>query len=281
MEPSDDFYIYLSSEANKGEFKNNNPSSFTNIIRPTIQLQDSYDVGVENIIFSPKVKNIVKNDDRYKIDLSFLITNGDENHESLAKFTYVPTKDIISQNLQDVVAFLNYDFKKFLLANEVIEDSFAPIFAYDYIKRIVRWTPVRWSPNYNLFQLNSDSHTLYTANWKFSSLMCSVLGVLQPEQNVHTPVCEVTPTIPNLIEYIFLYSDIVRPSNFGGQTVNLLDIIPMKTTYSKCGAKTLYKTISKLIIDGISMKLTDKNGDMIKFQDDVNIVIVLHFKKSS
>ena len=280
MDSSDDFYIYLSSEANKNEFKENNSSAFTNIIRPTIQLQDSYDVGVENIIFSPKVKNIVKNDQQYKIELSFMFSNGEDGYDLVGIFTYVPTKDIIFDNIQDIIAFLNYDFKKFLLENDVIEETFVPIFSYDYFKRIVRWSPLTWTPKYSLFEFNTDTTTLYSARWKFSPGMCSVLGILQAEQNTRTPICHLSPIIPNVIDYIFLYTDIVRPTNFGGQIVNLIDIVPMKNVYSKCGAKTLYKSVSSLIIDSISMKLSDKNGKTIDFEDDVNIVVVLHFKKT-
>ena len=280
MDSSDDFYIYLSSESNKNEFKENDSSAFTNIIRPTIQLQDSYEVGVENIIFSPKVKNIVKNDQRYKIELSFTFSNGEDGHDLVGIFTYVPTKDIISDNIQDIIAFLNYDFKKFLLENDVIQETHVPVFAYDYFKRIVRWSPLSWSAKYNLFEFNNGTSMIYSGQWKFSSAMCSVLGILQSEQNTRTPVCDISPIVPNVIDYIFLYSDIVRPTNFGGQIVNLIDIVPMKNVYSKCGAKTLYRSVSSLVIDSISMKLTDKNGEKIDFEDDVNIVVVLHFKKT-
>ena len=258
MDSSDDFYIYLSSDANKDEFKKNNSSSFTNIVRPTIQLQDSYEVGVENIIFSPKVKNIVKNDERYKIELSFTFSNGEDGYDLVGIFTYVPTKDIISDNIQDIIAFLNYDFKKFLLENQVIEETYVPVFAYDYFKRLVRWSPLSWTAKYNLFEFNSSIQSLYSARWKFSPAICSVLGVLQSEQNNRTPICDISPIVPNVIDYIFLYSDIVRPTNFGGQIVNLIDIVPMKNVYSKCGAKTLYRSVSSLVVYSISMKLAKK-----------------------
>ena len=51
MESRNEFYVYLSSNANNIEFPSNKNTGFTNDIKPTLNLQDQFDVTLENIIF--------------------------------------------------------------------------------------------------------------------------------------------------------------------------------------------------------------------------------------
>ena len=62
MESRKEFYAYLSSNANNIEFPSNQNTEFTNNIKPTLHLQDEFDVALENIIFEPKIISIEKCD---------------------------------------------------------------------------------------------------------------------------------------------------------------------------------------------------------------------------
>ena len=78
---------------------------------------------------------------------------------------------------------------------------------------------------------------------------------------------------------LHIYTDIIEPSYLGGQTVHLLDVIPMKKSFSKTGTLTMYKQLNTTIIDSISIKITDVNGDAVSFTNHVQVTIVLHFKR--
>ena len=71
----------------------------------------------------------------------------------------------------------------------------------------------------------------------------------------------------------------VSSSFMGGQQVNLLDVFPLKQSYAKTTNFTMYKNVSISSLDSISIKITDQNGEDPKLKDDVNVVLVIHFKR--
>ena len=73
MESRNEFYVYLSSNANSIEYSSNKNTGFTNNIKPTLHLQDEFDVALEKIIFEPKIISIEKNDKSYGIKMIFMV----------------------------------------------------------------------------------------------------------------------------------------------------------------------------------------------------------------
>ena len=51
MESRNEFYVYPSSNTNNIEFPSNKNIGFTDNIKPTLHMQDEFDVALENIIF--------------------------------------------------------------------------------------------------------------------------------------------------------------------------------------------------------------------------------------
>ena len=82
-----------------------------------------------------------------------------------------------------------------------------------------------------------------------------------------------------MMECLYIYTDIITLTSFGGKNVHILDIIPMKPMYSKSGQPTMYKNISISSIENISILIKDENGDSIPFTSNVNVTAILHFKK--
>ena len=78
---------------------------------------------------------------------------------------------------------------------------------------------------------------------------------------------------------LHIYTDIIEPRYLGGQTIHLLDVIPMKNTFSKTGTLTMYKQVNTTLIDSISIKITDENGIAVSFTNYVHVTLVLHFKR--
>ena len=87
------------------------------------------------------------------------------------------------------------------------------------------------------------------------------------------------PSFPERSNLLFINADIATPSYFAGQRVNFLDVLPMPHIYSKSKINTVYKRISKTHIQDISIRITDQNGDHIKFKDDSEVFVILHFRK--
>ena len=48
--------------------------------------------------------------------------------------------------------------------------------------------------------------------------------------------------------------------------------------YSKKDTLSMYKRVTKTVLDNISIRITREDGVNIIFGSDVNVVIVLHFK---
>ena len=86
------------------------------------------------------------------------------------------------------------------------------------------------------------------------------------------------PEFPKMMECLYIYTDIITPTSFGGENVHLLDIIPMKQMYSKNGQVTMYKNVSVSSLENISILIRDEDGYPIRFISDVGVTPILHFK---
>lgn len=276
----DGFYIYLNSKSNIKEYRDNTPSSFTNIIKPSIHLTDEYQVALENIIFPSNLIKICKNDETYFIKLMVEFHNNLERETPNAILKYIPSIDFHQNNINDIITEVNLDFYEQLAKNEIfneilplhIDEFPQPIFMYDKKRDKVSFYPI---------PLASHASTVpYQIRWEFSEKMCNLLGVSRAEQNRPTPVCMLSPRMPKTCDYFFVYSDIVEPTTFAHQNISLLDILPIGDVYSKNGSIKLYKSLNTNVIDSISIKLgSSETGEVVPFNNDIDLILVLHFKK--
>ena len=76
---------------------------------------------------------------------------------------------------------------------------------------------------------------------------------------------------------IYVYTNIVKRSQTGSQTTNLLEVVPFNT-FSKNNSITIYKELSQFDIQYIKIKLTDKYGTNIPFLDNTYVAVDLHFR---
>ena len=67
-------------------------------------------------------------------------------------------------------------------------------------------------------------------------------------------------------DYMYLYTDIIQPSNFGSQLVNILDCFILDKGGNKGIHNTLYKPLKNSYIDQISIIISDQNGRKINFK---------------
>ena len=123
MKSRNEFYVYLSSNTNNIEFLSNKNTSFTNNIKPTLHLQDEFDVALENIIFELKIISIETVDKNYGIQLTARFTNNYGIYPLGYKITYVPQNDIHGGTVAMLIYNLNTDLSHFLRILSVVESK--------------------------------------------------------------------------------------------------------------------------------------------------------------
>ena len=268
METKDDFYVYLSSIFNKNDFPYNNSNSFTNSIKPTIPLNSTYDVALENIIFDPKIPLIKKNDLDYSahIFIKYVKQDGSEGGNGVR---YFPESHIKADNISQLIDHINNDLVLFLKRNSMISKTQNVIFTLRPFSSFILF--------YKL--IPETKYKSFSVTWGLSSKLAEVLGIQDLSFEI-TPKILIPPKLPKRLDCIHLYSDIIEPSYFGDQTVHLLDIIPLPHMLCKTGTLTLFKRVNKNFLDSISIKMTDSEGSPIIFSEDVPVMIVLHFRRS-
>ena len=81
--------------------------------------------------------------------------------------------------------------------------------------------------------------------------------------------------------YIMVYSDIIEPSRFGQQFINLLDILPFDQNNFSLDRKLnnlCYKNVNKNIINDISIIIQDPSFNIMEnFSQDC--IVTIHFRE--
>ena len=264
---SDEFVIYLSSREDKSIFKDNKASGFTNVISPSLVLKDEYIVSLCNIAFSPQYHCIKKYDPAFFIYLHF--KTFDDNGLVSKVFTakYLCSVNITGESTYKAIQQLNNDFVSFCKTKNLCKRSQEPIFRYKSNDCYV--TLGKFEQN-----LVGGSTEMF---WGFSKEMGTFLGIDTVETT--SPQILSPVKIPKKVDCFFIYTDIVHPSHLGGgKSIHLIDIIPTDTTRGKYVPMLQYKTVNRNLIEDISIKITDQCGNDIQFDDQVDIICVLHFK---
>ena len=125
----DSFYVYLNSKFNLKEYPNNNATSFTNNLKPTLTHASEYEVGLVNIMFKPEYYVIRKNDDTYFINLHFNYETVEGNVGGFF-IKYMPENNITASNIYELIQYLNNDIYSFLLRQKLNLNNIEQIFRY-------------------------------------------------------------------------------------------------------------------------------------------------------
>ena len=271
----DDFYVYLSSDANLEEYRRNENTAFTNILKPCLNVSDEYQVGLENIYFKPNFVRISKGDEQYKILLCVYEFDHNENTIHEGCWDYLPEQNISGDSLKEFISNFNTDLTRFLIKKQVVDPESKTKIVKVKGDRVV-FQRIKY--------LNKKEETAsIVVGWKMNIgwkiLGLDKVGMEREDVHIHAPVCTFPGKLPQPVNWMYIYTDIVEPSSVGGQMVDLLSIVPMDHVQTKNSALTLYKKVNKSQIHDISIKVRNEKGKPIHFDDGVELLVVLHFKK--
>ena len=274
MQEADEFYIYVSSLGSSQLYRNNTASQFTNNIYPGLQLQGDWSVGLVDIIYNDWFK-IKKHDEQYTIRLH--IDYFDAKSVKIAHETakYIPTENISGQSVEDHICELEKNVRASLVRKRIVRDE-GKLFEYDMVKQRVKFLP--FIPQ----NLSNYSYITARVTWFFVGERCAdLMGGKACRYDVgHGAISEKKSFVNDEVRYINIYSDIISRSFMGDKQVNILDVIPVKTSYSFNRPHIKYKKLLRSYIDSISIDLRSGSGEIIPFKDGGSSMCVLHFKRS-
>ena len=122
----------------------------------------------------------------------------------------------------------------------------------------------------NLLGLNESEYTLFERNPTSSGIPKTLIGNKQ---------INIENKEPN---YIMIYTDIVQPSRFGSQFINILDIIPFDSSMSvdRKLNRITYKNINRNVINDISILIQDPTFKLMENESE-DCVLALHFRRKN
>ena len=81
------------------------------------------------------------------------------------------------------------------------------------------------------------------------------------------------------IQTAVVYSDLVNPSRYGSQLVNILDAFSLTEGVARGQHPTVYKPLIKgELVDSVSIKITDQRGRGITFEEGYPVTMLLHIR---
>ncbi len=304
LRDSDDIYVYLSSLAGGRSFPNNTTTEFENRILPIhLDTGRDYEVGLCNILFPKYFYCIAEGDPNSSISFYGRVKQSDFDMYEYNMYTYLPERNIISnftdKNIPAITKAINGQIVRELQA--ILNDSFKIYFPYSdiiYYDRDLERVVVN-----NAIVPPNDDRIYSDISIKFASHIARILG-FNPnfrytvyfqrsgddisssdvsEASSSSPIKLFAQYVPRAdagTDYMYVYTDIISPSRFGNQLVNILDVIPLPGDSTSKGANSItYKPLSASTIESVAIKIANQRGKPIQFEDGENsVTCVLHIR---
>ena len=285
-----DFTVYLSNR-NKDIYKDNTVQSFTNNINPPIILDDSSTwevaltsclLGYEQLPFNTFIKK------KFTIDIttSKIISIRDNSEfKRESNLTTIEFQSDLFFNkspekiYKDIIEFIRIKLNKSAayVRNYISIHDGHIVLILRTSKSIISSGPftnlTKLTMNLNkhmqqFLGLNDSKYTLFEVDTSSSGIPKTIISSKKISLKVEEP------------NYIMIYSDIIQPSRFGSQFINILDIVPFGTTISidRKLNQISYKNLNKSIINDISILIQDPTFKLMENESE-NCVLSLHFRK--
>lgn len=291
----EEVYLYLSSIGSTDTFPKNNASSFENRILPlNLDPNREYEVGLTNILF-PKYYYILKEGDvDCSIGFHSRIQQSMYDDYEYNFYTYSPNRNVIS-NLRDgsipsIISTVNEQLWREL--KEILKELHSDYFPY---KQLLHYDLELGRVIIHKMIVGGQADRLYTdLSITFNPQIALVLGfephtrysIFHKKEEIsesERALEKVTAPYPCRSDggndYIYVYSDIITPTRFANQIVNIIDAIPLPNDVSSKGINPImYLPLSKSSFDSVGIKITNQNGKPIHFEDNHSITCILHIR---
>ena len=288
IDMEEEHYIYLTNLANRDIYEDNTPCCFQNRLNPPIQLNPDkdYEVGLINCFYPKNYYGICSNDQESRIEV-WATARGHQG-EPFLLCSYVPLTNIEAGDTQYLVDIINKELSQVLgnaLQGQNLKKYFKRKIFFQYERRSQRVTYVIRKR----FCTEEEGRPFCTFTFKFGSRMSEILGF---DKHLWYPFYGITtsnestlyqdapyqPKADAGVEYIMFYTDCVNPTRFGGQRVNVLEVITMESSGGRDLHRTAYKPLNKCLLDVIAIKVTDQSGRIIHFGKEKSMTVLLHIR---
>ena len=277
-----DHIIYLTSTGSQDLFPNNNPGNFINRLSTPIILDNNteYEVGLVSILYPDQYYAVQADNDEFNI-----IVYTYQNNIPTTSLEVKINKNILAGNMGKIVKIINENLLQYM------EVHYHQLFPYLFSKdeKIFRWNDVERRVEITSKQANPQVRI--TADIKDISIklnrgLASLMGyntdvqynIFSQQRSPKTYKSSKPPSPRCRVDYIYLYTDIIQPTNFGGQLVNILDCFSLQNGGNKGIHNSIYKPLNTTIIDQISVIVRDQKGRTIHFVEESTIMCVIHVR---
>ena len=278
---SSEHILYLTSTGNLDIFPDNNASNFVNRLSTPIVLDSNteYEVGLVSILYPDRYYGILAGRESFTITL---YTRQENIGITTLKVPY--HRHILAGDIEKMVKISNTYLTTYL--KSYYGDRYKNIFG---TKKILEWDgdekkvqincSSRISPKTNIGDIKD-------INIQFTNDLANIFGFhghsnyeiynRRGETQIHKS--PKTPSPRCRVDYIYLYTDIVQPSHFGGQLVNILDCFSLQNGGNRGIHNSIYKPLNTHFLDQISIMVRDQISRPISFIEDSTLTCVLHIR---
>ena len=294
---SNSMYVYLTSLGSSSYYPNNTVSTFTNKIHPiNLEFKRKYEVSLANILIPPNIYSVLKNDVRYTMKIHY---EDEINAGWIESNVLYFEENVLKDDTYGIVKEMNNMLYKCL--NKTLSSSDQRPFEMDDIFSRVESknsTKVLYKIINNreteLYLRNYHAAGLGKIYFEFSPKLASILGFIPGEtyeflrsgkKSLDSSTLSVTPKRSHLmrtdggIDYFVVYTNIITPTRFDNSLVNVLEVFSVDDHRTRDKYEQVYKPLDTNVIDEISIKICDQNGDPINFMDGQSLACILHIRE--
>ena len=279
-----DHIIYLTSSGSRDLFQENNPAKFINKLSSPIILDSNteYEVGLISILYPDQYYAVVANDPAYNIEIIAVKDMGVRVQSELVM--KIP-KNILAGDIKTIIEIINELFLGYV---QSFSRSYFP-YLFSENEGVFRWNEDE--RNIEIIRKHGDLREIAAGRFvdislRFKSGLATIFGFkndhLYNIYNVHGIVENHKSSFPPSprcgVDYIYLYTDVIQPTNFGGQLVNILDCFTLQNGGNKGIHNCIYKPLNTSFIDQISIFITDQKGRSIQFAEGSTLTCALHIR---
>ena len=276
-----DHIIYLTSTGNLDIFPENTPANFINRLPTPIILENNieYEVGLVSILYPEEYYGVLSENDFYNITVYTY-----QDIVGISSLTVKLHQNILAGDLAKIVKIINTNLISHLKV--YYNGKFNRIFSQGRIFQMnddevkVEIKCINKIPPQNIRDIKKISLKINRGLAQILGFKANVEYDIFNNKNVNNTVhkSSINPSSRCGVDYIYLYTDIIQPSNFGGQLVNILDCFSLQNGGNRGIHNSIYKPLNTHFLDQISIKVRDQHARPIIFVEESTLTCVIHIR---